>query len=62
MIIAMHVEWAKTKARADQWREEVLLLTEEMHRTICFLDWKSSWWLQLASSRPDAPLNVQHGI
>jgi hypothetical protein len=58
----MRVEWAKTKAQADRWHEEVLLLTEEMRRTICFLEWKSSWWLDLVSSRPDAPLSVRHGI
>ncbi|KIM72641.1 hypothetical protein PILCRDRAFT_93379 [Piloderma croceum F 1598] len=32
----MQCEWPKAKAQADQWKEEVLLVTEEMHQTICF--------------------------
>ena len=61
ILTAMRVEWAKTKARADRWREEVLLVTEEMRRTICFLDWKAKWWLDLMY-RPDAPLCTQRGV
>jgi hypothetical protein len=58
----MHVEWAKTKARADRWSEEVLLVTEEMRRTIYFLEWKATWWSELSFSRPDAQPAVQSGI
>jgi hypothetical protein len=58
----MRVEWAKTKARADRWWEEVLLVPEEMRRTICFLDWKASWWLDLRSARPDALLPLKRGL
>jgi hypothetical protein len=50
-ITAMRVKWAKTKAHADQWGEEVILVPEEMRWTICFLDWKASWWLDLRSAR-----------
>jgi hypothetical protein len=28
--LAMRVEWAKMKARADRWEEEILLTIEEM--------------------------------
>lgn len=59
---AMRVEWAKTKARADRWGEEVLLVIEEMRRSICFLEWKANWWLEQADLRSDAPLRVQRGI
>lgn len=58
----MRAEWAKAKARADRWHEEVLLLTEEMRRTISFLDWKGNWWADVACSRPDAPLPVEQGM
>jgi len=61
-LTAMRSEWAKTKARADRWREEVLLVTEEMRRTICFFDWKAMWWLEQAALRSDAPLRIQCGI
>jgi len=61
-FIAMRVEWSKAKARADRWHEEVLLTTEEMHHTICFLEWKAVWWLDKVDSRSDATLSVKHGL
>ena len=61
-MTAMRVEWAKAKARADRWQDEILLVTEEMRHTICFLDWKAKWWLDLTSCRPDASLCTQHGM
>jgi len=36
LSIALHVEWAKAKARANRWEEEVVLLNEEMCRTLEF--------------------------
>lgn len=41
----MRVEWAQCVARADRWEEEVILLQEEMRRTVEFLEWRSSDWL-----------------
>ena len=38
------MEWAKSRARAKRWTEEVLLLKEEMRRVLCFLEWKAEWW------------------
>jgi hypothetical protein len=34
--LALRVEWAKAKARAARWEEEVVLLDEEMRRVIQF--------------------------
>ena len=39
-------EWAKSRARANRCKEEVLLLKEEMRRVLVFLEWKSKWWLE----------------
>ncbi|KAJ7029541.1 hypothetical protein C8F04DRAFT_962701 [Mycena alexandri] len=41
---SLRVEWAKTRARARRWTEEVDLLEEEMRRVLVFLEWKASWW------------------
>lgn len=49
----LRVEWAKSRARAARCREEVLLLKEEMRRTIAFLDWKSRWWTDRQGARTD---------
>lgn len=48
----LQIEWAKSRARANRAREEVLLLKEEMRRVIEFLEWKSQWWLSKGESRP----------
>lgn len=40
----MRIEWAKSKARAERWGEEVKLLQEEMRRVIEYFSWKVQWW------------------
>jgi hypothetical protein len=47
----LQIEWAKSRARANRAKEEVLLLKEEMRRVIEFLKWKSQWWLSKAEDR-----------
>lgn len=37
-------EWAKTRARTHRAKEEVMLLKEEMRRTLAFLEHKAKWW------------------
>ena len=61
MSVALRVEWAKAKARADRWEEEVVLLNEEMRRTLEFCSWKANWWetqitQRESSLQPDDPL------
>ncbi|KAJ7760147.1 hypothetical protein DFH07DRAFT_867895 [Mycena maculata] len=41
---AVRIEWAKTRARAMRWREEVDLLEEEMRRIVVFHMWRGDWW------------------
>ncbi|KAJ7093352.1 hypothetical protein B0H15DRAFT_947488 [Mycena belliarum] len=41
---AVRIEWAKARARACRWREEVDLLEEEMRRILAFLSWRAGWW------------------
>jgi len=43
-LLALRVEWAKAKARAARWQEEVILLDEEMRRVLQFCGWKADWW------------------
>ncbi|ESK81383.1 hypothetical protein Moror_3717 [Moniliophthora roreri MCA 2997] len=39
------VEWCRARARAWHTREEVLLVDEEMRRSIEYCYWKSQWWV-----------------
>ena len=53
--VALGVEWAKAKARADRWEEEVVLLDEEMRRVLKFCKWKATWWMERVTLRKGLP-------
>ena len=44
--LALWAEWAKSKAQAEQWEEDVVLLCKEMCHSITYWWWKASWWVQ----------------
>ncbi|KAJ7709422.1 hypothetical protein B0H16DRAFT_1745825 [Mycena metata] len=48
---ALRIEWAKARARALRWTEEIDLLEEEMRRILQFLAWRSEWWMDRVESR-----------
>ena len=52
---SMRVHWARCQARADRYEEEVMLIVEEMGRTLRYFEWKKSWWLSLQSIREQSP-------
>ena len=47
----LKVEYAKSKTRVDRWEEEILLVAEEMCRTVDYLRWKAKWWLTMAEQQ-----------
>ncbi|KAF7300467.1 hypothetical protein HMN09_00930700 [Mycena chlorophos] len=52
---ALRIEWARTRARALRWEEELDLLEEEMRRISEFLIWRGNWWQERIAlkSRPE---------
>lgn len=44
VFLAFRIEWSKARARSERWREEVLLLKEEMRRTLVFFEFYSAMW------------------
>lgn len=60
--IALRVEWAKAKARAERWTEEVKLVYEEMHRTIAYCNFKSEWWKDRATLRRHISPELADGL
>ena len=58
----VRVEWAKLKARVARWDEEVLLLAEEMRRTLAFFTWKSSWWRSQRDRRITSSPTLREGL
>lgn len=58
----MRVEWAKMRARAHRWTEEVHLVSEEMRRVIVYCDWKSRWWLSQRYRRRQVAPELATGL
>lgn len=58
----MRVEWSKSRARAERWHEEIILLPEEMRRVLAYFDWKSKWWLAQRDCRVFVRPAVRHGM
>ncbi|KAF9543190.1 hypothetical protein CPC08DRAFT_649965 [Agrocybe pediades] len=46
---SMRIEWCKSKARVDRWKEEVLLLQEEKRRILAFFEHRARQWEDLGS-------------
>ena len=56
------MEWAKAKARANRWEEEVILLDEEMRRVLEFCKWKASWWGEQINRREGLAEPLAEGL
>lgn len=41
---AVRIEWSKSFARKERWREEVILLEEEMRRVLKSLEYETKAW------------------
>lgn len=62
VYVALRVKWAKAKARADRWEEEVILLDEEMHHVLEYCKWKEAWWMQQVGARKDILPQLEEGL
>ena len=47
--------WCQARANRDRWEEEVLLVQEEMRRTICYFVWEMDRWGRLAAEAVHQP-------
>lgn len=56
------MEWAKAKARAARWTEEVELVYEEMRRTIEYCRWRAKWWESQSAIRKDVSPELADGL
>ena len=59
---SMRTEWAQTRVRMCQWKEELLIIQEEMRRVLVFFEWKSVWWLEQANRRVSLEPSVESGV
>jgi hypothetical protein len=49
LVRSLRVQWAKAKIRAHHWRVQLLLVCEEMRRSLVFIRWKGQHWSELAA-------------
>ena len=60
---ALHVQWAKSRARARGWTKEVQLLKEEMRRVLVTLEWKAAWWAdQKEAEDQEVSVELREGL
>ena len=59
---SMRSEWAQTRARMCRWKEELLIIQEEMRRVLAFFEWRSTWWLYQANLRSHVEPSIRSGI
>ncbi|KAJ6591773.1 hypothetical protein DFH09DRAFT_1073632 [Mycena vulgaris] len=50
-VPALRVEWCKVYSRSNRWREDLVILEEEMRRTIVFSSWAEKRWITRAGAR-----------
>lgn len=60
--IALRIEWAKCRARAARYHEEMRWLKEEMRRVLQFGDWKEDWWRDRLPMRVDEDTALMEGL
>ncbi|PPQ77497.1 hypothetical protein CVT26_006143 [Gymnopilus dilepis] len=58
----LRAEWAKSRARVERSKEEVLLLKEEMRRVLEYLGWKASWWRDRTALRQGLTQELEEGV
>ncbi|KAJ6447896.1 hypothetical protein C8R45DRAFT_1115651 [Mycena sanguinolenta] len=51
LVEALRVEWCKAYARMRRWHEDVVLVEEEMRRTIQYGYWQAGQWLDRSVAR-----------
>jgi hypothetical protein len=59
---SMRVEWAKARARMMRWKEELLIVQEEMRRVIAYHGWKAMWWRDRGALRIQGDATVLSGL
>ncbi|KAJ7462586.1 hypothetical protein FB451DRAFT_991024, partial [Mycena latifolia] len=58
----IRVEWMKARARADRWREELILVDEEMQRVLVYCTWKANCWTDRVALREDVSPELPEGL
>ncbi|KAL0574845.1 hypothetical protein V5O48_007118 [Marasmius crinis-equi] len=58
----LRTEWCKSRARMKRAEEEVLLVKEEMRRTLEYLSWTASQWERVSPAEHNAESTLREGM
>jgi hypothetical protein len=61
-LAGLRVEWLKTRACAERWREELQLLDEEMRRALQFCWWRVQWWVKRGDIAAQQTGHLSEGV
>jgi hypothetical protein len=61
-LLALRVEWCKAYARMRRWREDVVLVEEEMRRTIEYGHWAGHEWARRVDARAGVEEELLEGL
>ncbi|KAJ6452203.1 hypothetical protein C8R45DRAFT_1057032 [Mycena sanguinolenta] len=61
-LFVVWLTWTKARARADHWREELILLEEEMRRVLQFCVWKKGWWEGKVNCGREVSAELEEGL
>ena len=59
---SMCVEWVKARAQMMRWKEELMLIQEEMRRVIAYHKWRADWWCEHSVTWNHGDPKVSSGI
>ncbi|KAJ6528208.1 hypothetical protein B0H19DRAFT_1275002 [Mycena capillaripes] len=62
LIEALRVEWCKAHARMRRWHEDVVLVEEEMRRTLEYGYWAAAEWVRRGSARDEVSVELGEGL
>ncbi|KAJ7933057.1 hypothetical protein B0H13DRAFT_2307333 [Mycena leptocephala] len=62
LIEALRVEWCKAYAKTSRWHEDIVIVDEEMHRTIEYGAWMAAEWERWASARTAVSPELAEGL
>ncbi|KAF7326475.1 hypothetical protein MVEN_02614600 [Mycena venus] len=61
-FLDIYIQWTKARTCADCWREELILLEEEMRRVLEFCGWKARWWDKQVNCGRDVTMELAEGL
>jgi hypothetical protein len=59
---SMRAEWVKTRACMMWWKEELLLVQEEIWQVLVYHKWKASWWHTHSALRTLDDVTILSGV